>query len=307
MTKGDNDNVQVFEIKGTCQQGDIRLALLEMSMTSQLTKSDKGLYHVQICPAYGEDRLMTDGDWIKAADILEQEAGYIGQKRAIVLHEKNGKTHAHVVWERYDHEKGIMISDSFSRLAQDRARQRMEREFGQTRTPERNQHRPELKEYLSDVWQQTKDADSFMTAIAEKGYVIAAGTQRPYMVIDETGRSFDLVRQLANVKTKEVRDRFKETKLVKEKAAIRAVRQKQATERMHKSQEDAIDKIILHQEKTALKAEIAKANDNQKSKAVANDNKTQDDKQRKKQEALEKLRRERLERARRFRENERDL
>jgi hypothetical protein len=307
LTKADNDNIYLFDIRGTAHPDDLRKSLLEMSLTSELTKSDKGLYHVQICPPYGEDRKMSREDWFRAAEILEEETGFTGQKRIIVMHDKNDRLHMHVAYERYDHEKGIMISDSFSRLAQDRARQRMEREFGQTRTPERNKNRPEMKKYLTDVWQQTKDAHSFMTAIAEKGYVIAAGTQRPYMVVDETGRSFDLVRQLANVKTKEVRDRFKETKLVKEKAAIRTVRQRQAAERMQKSQEDAIDKIMQHQEKAALKAEIAKANDNQKSKAVANDNKMQDDKERKKQEALDKLRRERLERARRFRENERDL
>src|SRR5690606_35599391 len=112
----------------------------EMSLTSELTKTDKGLYHVQICPAYGEDKLMTDDDWIRAADIMEIETGFVGQKRTIVLHDKKGKLHAHVTWERYDHETGIMKSNKFLRLAQDRARGIIEKEFGHYRTPERNKH-----------------------------------------------------------------------------------------------------------------------------------------------------------------------
>lgn len=318
--------MRVFDIRGTTQQGDLRQSLLEMSLTSELTKSDKGLYHVQICPAYGEDRKMTDADWIKAVDIMELETGYTGQKRAIVMHEKNGKVHAHVVWERYDHDKGIMIPNKFSRLAQDRARIQMEKEFEHIRTPERNKHRPEMKQYLTDIWQQTKDAGEFMQTIGDKGYVIAAGMQRPYMVIDNTGRSFDLVRQLDGVKTREVRERFKATRLVKEKEAIAQVRTRQTPAKQ------------LKQEKSTVEREALKniANDNIRQVAVQQQNEpitytmqvrfsmenqtvqqeeevkkpvTQDidDKQARRQAVLDKLKRQRLGKAKRFRENDFDM
>lgn len=138
MHSPDNDQAYVFDIRGTSQPYDVRMSLLEMSFTSELTRSRKGLYHAQINPAYGEDCRMTEADWFRAADILETELKLTGQKRVIVMHEKNGRLHAHVVWERYDHEKEKMISDSYSRLAQDRARQIMEKEFCHERTPERN-------------------------------------------------------------------------------------------------------------------------------------------------------------------------
>ncbi|MDF2380504.1 hypothetical protein JMG10_03420 [Nostoc ellipsosporum NOK] len=224
----DNDNVRVFDIRGTSQSNDLKFSLLEMSLTSELTRSDKGLYHAQINPAYGEDKAMQTGDWLKAADMLENELGLAGQKRVIVLHEKKNRIHAHVVWERYDHEKGIMISDSFSRLAQDRARKTMEHDLEQKKTPERNAKRPEMKKTLSEIWQKTVTGTEFVKEAVLKGYTIARGQlRRPYIVVDQTGRSFDLVRQISQARTKDVAERLKKEKLPTEREAIAFIRDKE--------------------------------------------------------------------------------
>ncbi len=302
----------MLSIRGTGREDDLRQSLIEMSLTSELTKSDKGLYHVQICPAYGEDARMTDADWERAADILEQAAEYVGQKRAIVLHDKNGKVHAHVVWERYDHDKGIMKPNKFSRLAQDRARVQMEKEFEHSRTPDRNEHRPEMKLYLTDTWQQTRDADSFMQTISAKGYVIAAGTQRPYMVIDDSGRSFDLVRQLAGVRTKEVRERFKMTKLLKEKEAIAfhrasSPKSKKVNDHIENAVNDSEQSMLVNKRKVmSLSFNFQMEADELDPKILPVVSKMSETEMRKK-EAIEKMKRERLEKARGFRENEQDL
>jgi hypothetical protein len=279
--------------------------LLEASLTSELTRSDKGLYHAQICPAYGEDKTMTDENWIRAADIFEQEMGLTGQKRAIVLHDKKEKIHAHVVWERYDHERGIMKSDSFTGYANNRARERMELEFGHQLTPQRNKKRPVMKEYLTSVWQQTDNADMFTQIVAEKGYTVAAGSKRPYMVVDETGRSFDLVRHLDGIKTKEVRERFKDTKLVKEKQAIECVREKQKSQARFTANdnEKAEEKTYRMQGSFRIDGQAAEHSQEQLKKIV----KAMDDKEAKKKAIKEKIMQERLERAKRFRENERDM
>ena len=227
LAQGENEYIRILDIAGRDQtHGELlHRTLLSMSFTSELTKSDKGLYHVQINPAYHEDRRMDREAWIKAADILEKELGLTDQRRVIVLHTKKGRTHAHVVWERYDHDKGIMISDSFSRLAQDRARKEMERVFNQQKTPHRNEQRPEMKKHLTELWHKTKSGKEFIIEAGKAGYVIAAGLQRrPFMVVDSTGRSFDLVRQLDKVKTKDIRERLKGEKLIAEKDAITHMR-----------------------------------------------------------------------------------
>lgn len=227
---GENESISLLDINGnySANENDVYKSLMSMSLTSELTKSTKGLYHVQINPAYGEDKNMTRETWIEAAELLEKEAGFSGQRRVILLHTKKSRTHAHVVFERYDHEKKIMKSDSFSRLAQDRARKAMELAFNHEPTPDRNKNRPDMKKYLSGLWQKITTGSGFIKEAKKAGYLIAAGLQRrPFMVVDQEGRSFDLVRQLENVKTKEVRERLKGEKLISEKEAIEMIRQKQ--------------------------------------------------------------------------------
>lgn len=196
-----------------------------MSLMSELSKTDKGLYHAQINPAIGEDRQMKDTDWLKAADILETELGLMGQNRVIVIHGKKNRLHAHVVWERYDHEKGRMISDSFSRLAQNRARLTIEKELGHKPTPERKAKALPMKEALTELWKTSKTASLFIEQAQQIGFLIAAGAdRRPFKVIDQQGQRFDLLKQLDGIKTREVREQFKNLILPTEQAALDSLR-----------------------------------------------------------------------------------
>jgi hypothetical protein len=228
VAMNENEDIQILEVNN--RTGDWATAeylndvILSMDLMSELTKSKKGMYHAQINPAMGEDKRM---DWFKAADMLGAELGLEDQRRVIVLHEKKGRTHAHVVWERYDYDTGTVKNDSFSRLAQDRARQRMEIEFGHERTPRRNAHRPELKASLLQLWHQTGTGAQFLTACRNNNYMIAQGVGRnPFIVVDEKGRSFSLVRQLSGVRLNEVRQRLRNETLMTEKAAIVYMRNK---------------------------------------------------------------------------------
>ncbi|QDK82614.1 hypothetical protein EXU85_29990 [Spirosoma sp. KCTC 42546] len=225
-----NENVQIIEVDGRLNATDkyLHQTMQGMSLTAELTKSQKGLYHAQINPAYSEDRKMTHKDWLRAADILGHELGLSDQRRVVVLHTKKNRTHAHVVFERYDHQTGKVVDNKFSRLAQDRARKEMERVFEHQPTPHRNKHRPELKETLTTLWSQTETGKDFVRAVHDSGYLLAEGVPRhPFMVVDENGRSFDLVRQLKGIRIKDVRQRMRNEKLIPEKEAIELMRQKQ--------------------------------------------------------------------------------
>lgn len=230
LTKGENERIDILDVNGNTKAKDkhVHDALYAMNITAELTKTDKGLYHAQINPAYGDDQKMTATQWHRAADVLAGELKLSDQRRVIVLHTKKSRTHAHVVWERYDHERGKMIDNKFSRLAQDRARQAMEKIFEHKKTPERNEKRPEMKRTLSEIWRFSADGKTFMLAAQGAGYTLAAGEKRrPFMVVDGTGRSFDLVRQLDKVNTKAVREKLHGLKLPTEKKAIADVRAKQ--------------------------------------------------------------------------------
>ncbi|WP_162276812.1 relaxase/mobilization nuclease domain-containing protein [Mucilaginibacter pedocola] len=224
----ENENIQILEVAGrrNAEEQYLHQTIHSMDLMSELTKSEKGMYHAQINPAYGEDKNI---DWFKAADMLGTELGLEHQRRVIVLHEKKGRTHAHVVWERYDYETGTMKSDSFSRLAQDRARQNMEVAFGHKQTPRRNQHKPELKASLTQLWNQTGTGAQFITACKNNDYMIAQGSGRnPFIVVDLNGHSFDLTRQLKGVRLKDVRQRLRNETLITEKEAIVIMRNKKS-------------------------------------------------------------------------------
>lgn len=325
MRKADNDNVRLLAINGTAHPDNIHASLQEMSLTAELTKSTKGLYHVQICPAYND--IITDDDWKRLADILAEETGFSGQKRAMVVHEKNGKAHLHLVIERYDHMNQRMLSDSFNRLAQDRARVRMEKELNLERTPERNTRRPEMKEFLLKKWMECDTIEQFLSITSKKGYQIASGTQRPYIVIDERGRSFDLVRQLHGVRTKEVRQRLKGIKLPTEKSAIKNVRNKQAQQKMDEAQQAMVSKIKVDERLERSRVELVKDNKQRNKQPFSMTSsfkitgesaeksnahleatlKKHEEQEQKKAEIRAKLQAAKLKRAREFRENELDM
>jgi len=227
LAKGENEDIRILEVDGQsdAEASALHRAIFAMDISSELSRGKKGLYHAQINPAPGEDQGMDDEHWREASDILGKQLGLENQRRAIVLHSKKGRTHAHVVWERYDHQSGKMVSDSFSRLAQDRARKEMEQSFGHAQTPHRNKHRPELKASLNQLWHQTGTGAQFVKAARQNGYIIATGSGRsPYMVVDEFGRSYDLTRQLQGVRLKDVRQRLRNESLLGEKDAITIAR-----------------------------------------------------------------------------------
>lgn len=231
LTVKDNDDVQILDVAGRHYASEeyLHQTIYSMQLNSELTNSSKGLYHAQINPAHDDAKQMAHDDWLKAADILGKELGLENQRRIIVLHEKKARIHAHVVWERYDYDTGKIKSDSFSRLAQDRARLKMEEEFGHANTPKRNKHRPELKEALTVAWLTTKDGREFIKQAEQLGYLVAEGSMRhPFMVVDKNGRSFDLVRQLKGIRIKEVRERMRHEQLTSEKEAIELMRKRQA-------------------------------------------------------------------------------
>lgn len=249
LSQKDNSTIHILNVNGKqdSDKSDLRYSLLEWSLMSELTKSDNGLYHAQLNPAYGFDKEMSPEDWNKAADILAKHIGYEGQRRAVVLHEKKDRIHAHLVFERYDHAKGTMKSVSWNYLAHDRARHEIEKELQHNKTPHRNANQKDIKTELSALWQQHHNGKDFVRAAQEKGYSItdgyttSGGKKRPFGVVDKNGRAFDLARQIEHAKTKEIRIRLEEEKLPTERGAISAVRSRQSEINLNQVQETAND------------------------------------------------------------------
>lgn len=254
-TKGDNQSVHVFDIRGTSQPDNLKKSLIEMSLTSELSgRTKKGLYHVVINPRPGEDRSMTPEQWFRAAEIVEQQRGLTGHKRIMVMHEKKGRFHMHVAWERYNHDSGLINCNKHSNYGLKHCRRKMEIEFGHKLTAEKNIERPTLRLLLADLWQQQSTGRGFLEAVGKAGYIIARQTgRRPYVIINTKGQSFELVKEIPDVRTKQVRERLKGLNLPDKNQMIDAVN-KGRSRRNAKTREQIAEDIKKNMTRDAQKS-----------------------------------------------------
>jgi hypothetical protein len=158
-----------------------------------------------------------------------------------VFHEKRDKDgtlreHAHVVWSRILTEEGKAVNIARDRLKLRRVAQQFARDYGlelpdgmkndgsrdrfNDRAKQENlgekqqQERTGVSkaERMADIgacWNTTKTGAEFVRAMEDKGYYLARGDQRAYVVIDLYGEIHSLSRQLGGVaKKKELMDRL---------------------------------------------------------------------------------------------------
>ncbi len=180
---------------------------------------------------------MTREQWQHAVEVLEKELNLEGQPRAVVMHEKLGREHIHVVWARTDIDRMVLRSDSQNYLAHERASQRLEMEFGHEPVPGKHAKRdrdkqPEFpraeanqaewqqgertgidpaarKDQITALKQACDNAQTFKTALEEQGYILAKGDRRDFVIVDETGSIHSLGRQIRDVKAAELREFMK--------------------------------------------------------------------------------------------------
>ena len=246
-----NDKAEILEITGTTAPNDLNRSLVEMALSAISTKSQAGLYHAQINPDPKEPGLTKEA-WLKSVDILAKELGLEGQRRAIVLHEKDGRTHAHVVFERYQEGKGkrgqgILWDDEKNFSKHENASREIERELGHARTPQKsdvkqtqNKRNLDVKKTLTDLWNKHTDPAQFTAEAQKLGFTVAQGEdRRPYKVIDPDGKSLDLTRQLEKIITKDVTERLNPIRksLKTEKQALAEAEQRQQVKKQPKKEQ----------------------------------------------------------------------
>jgi hypothetical protein len=246
-----NERVQVLELQSPT--GDLTEALRDWQTLADGTRGTKGLYHANIDPAAGYT--MSPEQWRRSVDVLEQELGLTGQPRTIVMHEKNGREHIHVVWQRTDIDTMTMVPDSFNYVAHERASLALEQEFGHEHVPGKHAKRdrekqPEFpqaeanhaewqqgertgidprafKEAVTQLHQQCDTGQAFKAALEEKGYLLAKGDRRDYVIVDGHGQVYSLARQIKGVTAKDLRAFMADI----DREAIQGVEQAKALQR----------------------------------------------------------------------------
>ncbi len=92
-----NDRVELIEIRGSGSRG-LTASIASWEDEARGSKCKSPLWHAHLRGPKGEN--LTREQQVEAVDILERHLGFVGQPRAIVIHENDGHEHVHVVWSR---------------------------------------------------------------------------------------------------------------------------------------------------------------------------------------------------------------
>ncbi len=227
----ENERVALMETRGVVAN-DLDGALREIAAVGSGAASKRPFYHASISPDPDEPAL-TDAQKAVAIDRLEKALGLTDQPRAVIEHGKKGREHMHVVWSRIDTENMRAISDSHNYRTHEEVSRELEREFGHkriqgahveregverpNRTPSHNEMQQakrtglspqEAKELITPLWQTTDSGKAFMAAVEEKGWAVARGDKRDFVLIDPHGEAHSLARRVEGAKVKDVRERM---------------------------------------------------------------------------------------------------
>jgi Relaxase/Mobilisation nuclease domain len=230
MRTDTNERAEVKELHGVSAE-TLRQALLEMEAVATGTRSTKPFYHASINTR--ADERLTEEQRAHAIDRLEAALDLTGQARVVVVHEKEGREHCHIVWSRIDLDRMAAISDSHNYRKHEEVARALEREFGHERVqgahverdgrprPERTPSHAEMlqaertglsakqvKEQVTELWRQTTTGQEFAVALWQAGYVLARGDRRDYVIIDPRGGTHSLARRIEEARVKDIRERM---------------------------------------------------------------------------------------------------
>ena len=209
----DNDHVTVHAVEGFVAD-DLAGAFAEVEAVSQATQCQNYLFSLSLNPP--PDAWVPVAAFEAAIAQVERKLGLVGQPRAIVFHEKNGRRHAHSVWSRIDAQSltAAKLSHSKRKLGdvtrelflehgwdmpeglRDRA-QRDPSNYGRQEAAQakRLKRDPEaLKAMFQQCWAVSDSRAAFAAALKEQGYLLAQGERRCVVALDADGKVWSLSR-----------------------------------------------------------------------------------------------------------------
>ncbi len=243
MNAFDNERVEIADLRGAVAD-DLSGAFAEWAAEARGTKCQKFLYSLSLNPDQSQGHL-TREQYLELLERTERSLKLVGQPRAVVFHEKRDKDgvlreHCHAVWSRIDTEKMKAVQIAHDRLklrtvarefardhglelpdgmkpgrSKDSSRDRFNNRAKEEKLQDRQQRERTgipLEQHMADIatcWRETGNGAAFMQALEAKGYYLAHGDQRAYVVIDLHGEVHSLSRRLVGVaKAKELKDRL---------------------------------------------------------------------------------------------------
>lgn len=226
MNAVENEHVTVQELRGFVAD-TLPGALAEAHAISKATQCQQFMFSLSLNPPKGQDA--TVEDMMRAADQAEAKLGLSGQPRAVVVHEKKGRRHIHVVWSRIDADSMKAINLPFFKQRLAALSKELYLEHGwelpdghkengwknplnftmaEWQQAQRLDLDPrEVKQIFQTAWRQSDSMPAFRAALEERGYWLARGDRRGFVAMDINGEVFSVARW-TGVKTKEVNQRL---------------------------------------------------------------------------------------------------
>ena len=226
MRVDDNEHVRIHDRRGFAAS-DLKGAFKEAEAISLCTKCRQYLFSLSLSPP--ETASVPEAQFERTIEDIETQLGLSGQPRAIVFHEKEGRRHAHCVWSRIDAqtmtakplpffkrklmsisrelylEQGWKLPRGFENAAERNPTNFSLAEWQQAR---REGMDPRwLKSTLQQCWQGSDSKSALAASLQERGFFLARGDKRSFVVVDHNGNVHSLPRALG-LKTKEVRARL---------------------------------------------------------------------------------------------------
>lgn len=229
----DNERIEVAEVRGSVAQ-DLHGAFTEWHAISKATRCKKYLYSLSVNPDHRQGPFSRE-DYFDFINRTEDKLGLTDQPRAVVFHVKEGREHCHVVWSRIDADnlKAIQLSHDRQKLRaiaqeyaldrglelptgmrNDRGAERFNDQEKAANLAEKQQEertgisKEERRQAITDAWRASDNVKSFLNALTQRGYYVARGDRRSFVVVDTFGEVHSLARQIDGVKTKQVKTRF---------------------------------------------------------------------------------------------------
>jgi Relaxase/Mobilisation nuclease domain len=222
-----NDRAELVEKRGVAAE-DLRGMMREMLENSELTRCKNFMYIASFNPREGE--VLTEAQWDRAYEIFEQERGIPeGQPRIVYEHEKHGRIHRHVVWDRVDQEKQRAFPDSLDLIPCEAAKHKIEAELALQKTPGLLNRDPELppaerrpkswemfrgmksgvspqdvKAEVTAIFRESEGPADFAAGLEAHGYRLCIGDRRGFVILDSVGDVHSLAKRLDGVNTKQL-------------------------------------------------------------------------------------------------------
>lgn len=215
MRMDENDHVRLHELRGFVSD-DLKGAFKEAEAISLGTKCQQYLFSLSINPP--EDQTISAEEFERTIDRIEERLGLTGQPRAIVLHEKNARAHAHCVWSRIDADTMTARHMSFFKTKLTNLSRELYLEHGwdmprglidsAKRDPDNFTLRewqqakrlgadPRwIKQIVRDCWTRSDNKASFVKSLSEHAMFLARGDKRGFVIIDHMGKVHSLSRAL---------------------------------------------------------------------------------------------------------------